>query len=315
MSVELRVKYSWSVARAVIVAILLGFALIRSANADGPDGTVFAGEPVKIAEGFGAIEGPAWDRAGTLYFSSLSDGRVYRWSEKEGARVFCQLEGRCNGLRFDKDGNLLICQPGARRLLRVTPEGKREVVVERHAGGRLNSPNDIWVAPDGGIYFTDPRYGKGGELEQDGPFVYYLAPGEKEPIAVIKGLQKPNGVVGTADGKTLFVGDPKEKKVYSYEIRENGAVAKRKLAADTKTDGLAVDDRGNLYTTGKTIRVYSPQAALVAEIEMPAGVSNITFGGENDQTLFCTSRAGIFAIAMNVRDGSDPFKVARDPQR
>lgn len=285
-------------------------ALIGSTSlAEGADLVVTAGKPVKLAEGFGAIEGPAWNRSGALYFSSLGDGKIYRWSKSGGAEVFQELEGRCNGLRFDADGNLLVCQPGARRVLRITKTGKQEIVVDRYGGGRLNSPNDIWIAPDVGIYFTDPRFGKGGDVEQEGPFVYYLPPGRKEPVAVIKDLEKPNGIVGTADGKKLFVADSKAQKIYAYTIKANGTVGDRKLAADTKSDGLAVDDQGNLYATGKSIRVYSPQAELIAEIEMPAGVSNITFGGEEGRTLFCTSRAGIFAIAMNVSDGSDPFRI------
>ena len=282
----------------------LTFILAASTSIALANSKLTAGKPVKLAEGFGAIEGPAWDGKGALYFSGLGDGKIYRWSESDGAKVFQQLEGGCNGLRFDADGNLFVCQPRARRVLRITPAGKQEVVVEHHNGGRLNSPNDIWVAPDGGIYFTDPRYGKGGDLEQDGAFVYYLPPGQKEPVAVIKNLGKPNGVVGTADGKKLYVADPKAKKVYSYDISKDGTVGSRKLAADSGSDGLAVDDRGNLYVTGKAIKVYSPQAKLVAQIEMPAGVSNLTFGGKDRQTLFCTSRAGIFAIPMNVRDGS-----------
>ncbi len=298
--------------RFAVLAVVL-FAL--SSLAGGADAPITAGMPVKLADGFGAIEGPAWDGKGALYFSSLGDGKIYRWSKARGVTLFKELEGGCNGLRFDGDGNLFVCQPRTRRVLRITPTGQHQVVVDRHDGGRLNSPNDIWVAPGGGIYFTDPRYGKAGDLEQDGLFVYYLPPGRSDPIAIIKDLKKPNGIVGTADGKKLFVADPKAKKVYCYYILADGTVRDRKLAADTGSDGLAVDDRGNLYVTGKAIKVYSPQAKLISQIEMPAGVSNLTFGGDDGRTLFCTSRAGIFAISINARDGSDPFVIVRDSQQ
>ncbi len=296
--------------RIAVLAVVL-FAL--SSLAGGADAPITAGMPVKLADGFGAIEGPAWDGKGALYFSSLGDGKIYRWSKARGVTLFKELEGGCNGLRFDGDGNLLVCQPRARRVLRITPTGQHQVVVDRHAGGRLNSPNDIWVAPGGGIYFTDPRYGKAGDLEQDGLFVYFLPPGRSNPVAVIKDLEKPNGIVGTADGKKLFVADPKARKVYSYNILADGTVGDRKLAADTGSDGLAVDDRGYLYVTGKAIKTYSPQAKVIAQIEMPAGVSNLTFGGDDGRTLFCTSRAGIFAIPMNVRDGSALFNGGQHP--
>jgi len=186
----------------LVISALALFPIPSSVGAD--DVAVTFGKPVKLGEGFGPIEGPAWDRKGALYFSSLSDGKIYRWSKEKGAVLFKQLEGGCNGLRFDAAGNLLVCQPRGRRVLRITPTGKHEVVVDRYKGGRLNSPNDIWIAPDGGVYFTDPRYGKGGELEQDGLYVFYLAPDGKTLVPMIKDLEKPNGIVGTADGKKLF---------------------------------------------------------------------------------------------------------------
>jgi gluconolactonase len=268
---------------------------------------VTPGEPVKLGEGFGAIEGPAWDRNSALYFSGLSDGKIYRWTKQTGVKVRYTLAGGCNGLRFDRKGNLLVCQPRARRILRITPKGERQVVVDRYKGARLNSPNDIWVASNGGIYFTDPRYGKGGDLELEGQYVFYLPPGAKEPVPVIKDLKKPNGIVGTADGKKLFVADPKAKQVYAYTIKSDGTVVDRKIAANTGSDGLAVDHLGNLYVTGKAIEVYSTAAKKIASIDVPRGVSNLTFGGAGGRTLFFTSRAGVFSIPMNVRDGSDPF--------
>ena len=297
----------------LVISALALFPLPSSVGAD--DVAVTFGTPVKLGEGFGPIEGPAWDRKGALYFSSLSDGKIYRWSKEKGAVLFKQLEGGCNGLRFDAAGNLLVCQPRGRRVLRITPTGKHEVVVDRYKGGRLNSPNDIWIAPDGGVYFTDPRYGKGGELEQDGLYVFYLAPDGKTLVPMIKDLEKPNGIVGTADGKKLFVADPKAKKVYSYIIGKNGTVANRKVVADRGCDGLTVDEHGNLYLSGKVVEAYSPQGKVLARLEPPAGVSNLTFGGEDGRTLFCTSRAGIFAITMNAQGGSDPFAVVRDSQQ
>ncbi|MEK6238151.1 MAG: SMP-30/gluconolactonase/LRE family protein, partial [Planctomycetales bacterium] len=146
----MRAKNHVSIARFAVLAYVL---LAAASFASGADSALTAGKPVKIADGFGAIEGPAWDRKGTLYFSSLGDGKIHRWSKAGGATLFQELEGGCNGLRFDGNGNLLVCQPRARRVLRITPTGRREIVVDRHEGGRLNSPNDLWVAPDGGTYF------------------------------------------------------------------------------------------------------------------------------------------------------------------
>lgn len=268
-----------------------------------PDGA----EVKKLGDGFKFTEGPAWDRKGALYFSDIPTSTIHRWTEKDGVTVFKKIEGSTNGLWFDREGNLLSCQPNGRAVVRVTPQGDVSIVADTYEGKKLNSPNDIWMTPQGGIYFTDPRYGSMDDLQQDGFHVYYIPPGEKEVRRVLDDLKKPNGVVGTADGKKLYVTDPGAGKTYVYTIQPDGSLTDRKLAAPVGSDGLTVDERGNLYVTGKTVRIYSPEAKLVDQIELPEVAANLTFGGPDDKTLFFTARTGLYSIQMNVAGAADPF--------
>ena len=262
----------------------------------------------RLAQSFQFTEGPAWDRKGTLYFSDIPNNTIHTWSEVKGVGVFQKLEGSANGLWFDKKGNLYVCQPAGRAVLRITPAGKQTVIAETYQGKKLNSPNDLWMAPNGGLYFTDPRYGQMDDLEQDGFHVYYVPP-ERDGGSlrrILSDLKKPNGVVGTADGKKLYVADPGANTTYVYDINEDGSLTNRKVAAPAGSDGLTLDERGNLYITGKTIRIYSPEAKVVGEIEVPEAASNLTFGGEDGKTLFITARRGLYAVKLNVKGGADP---------
>lgn len=311
----------------VVPSCLAGWLALASGVLFAQDPVVPPGAEVKrLAGGFQFTEGPAWDRKDTLYFSDIPKQTIYAWSEVKGALPFKKLEGSCNGLWFDKNGELLVCQPTGRAVLRLTAEDKlqvtnkdKEVVLaDSYQGKKLNSPNDLWMDPKGGLYFTDPRYGQMDDLEQDGFHVYYLPPKEAGGSLrrILSDLKKPNGVVGTADGKRLFVADPGANVTYVYEIKEDGSLSNRRVAAPAGSDGLTVDDRGNLYITGKTIRIYSPEAKVVGEIELPEVASNLTFGGPEGKTLFITARTSLYAVTLNVKGGSDPFaKKNEDDKR
>jgi gluconolactonase len=287
-------------------SVLALWALVSVAAADEP--VVPADARVqKRGEGFRFVEGPAWDRKEAVYFSDVRTQTIHRWTEKEGVKIFKKLEGGCNGLRFDGEGNLLVCQPAGRRVLRISPDGKETVVADSYEKKKLNSPNDLWVAPNGGIYFTDPRYGSMDNLQQDGFHVYYLPPRGGQIRRVTSDLKKPNGVVGSADGKKLYVADPGANTTYVYTIQADGSLSDRQIAARSGSDGLTLDERGNLYITGRTIRIYSPKGTVVGQIPLPEVASNLTFGGADRRTLFITARTGFYAIKLNVRGGSDPF--------
>ena len=190
---------------------------------------------------------------------------------------------------------------GSRRLTSIAPDGTATVLADSYQGKKLNSPNDLWVDPKGGVYFSDPRYGQDMQIEQDGFHVYYLPPGGKELVRVIGDLVKPNGVLGTADGKLLYVADAGDGKTYVYKIQPDGSLTDRKLAAPVGADGMTLDEKGNLYLARNAVQVYSRAGEPVTQIAVPEAPANVCFGGKDRKTLFITARKGLYAIKMNVR--------------
>jgi len=255
----------------------------------------------RLADGFAFTEGPARDGAGNIYFTDIPNARIHKWSLDGKLSTFRENSGGANGLFFDKAGNLVACEGGNRRVTAIAPDGKVTVLADSYGGKKLNSPNDLWVDPQGGVYFSDPRYGNEQGLEQDGFHVYYLPPGRKLLLRVTDNLVKPNGVVGTADGKLLYVTDAGDGKTYVYRIREDGALTDRKLIAPVGADGMTLDEHGNLYLARNAVHVYSPEGQKLAEIQVPEAPSNVCFGGADRSRLFITARKGLYAIRMNVR--------------
>jgi gluconolactonase len=255
----------------------------------------------RLAGGFQFTEGPACDDSGNVFFSDIPNCRIHKWSDEGQLTTFRENSGRANGLFFDGQNNLVACEGGSRRLTSIAPDGKVTVLAEAFDGKKLNSPNDLWIHPNGGIYFTDPRYGKQDGIEQDGFHVYYLGPDRDALVRVIDDLQRPNGVVGTADGKVLYVTDEKGNKTYVYQIGPDGALKDRKLFVEKGSDGMTLDEKGNVYLTNKSVWVYGPDGTQVAEIPLPESAANVCFGGTERSTLFITARTGFYAVPMLVR--------------
>ncbi|MEK6247477.1 MAG: SMP-30/gluconolactonase/LRE family protein [Planctomycetales bacterium] len=256
---------------------------------------------VKLADGFEFTEGPAGDAKGNIYFTDIPNNRIHTWSAQGSLATFREDSGGANGLSFDHCGNLLICEGGNRRLTRLSMTGKVTVLADKFKGKKLNSPNDLWIDPCGGVYFTDPRYGSQENLEQDGFHVYYLPPNCGDLVRVIVNLVTPNGIIGTANGKLLYVADLGDGKTFVYRIQPDGSLSDRRQIAPEGSDGMALDERGNLYLTGSGIEVYSPQGKKIASIETPERPANITFGGTDGRTLYITATSGFYSLRMKVR--------------
>jgi gluconolactonase len=254
----------------------------------------------QLADGFSFTEGPACDAQGNIYFTDIPNGRIHKWSLDGKLSTFRENSGGANGLFFDRSGNLLACEGGNRRVTSITPDGQVTVLADSYEGKKLNSPNDLWIDPKGGVYFSDPRYGNQEGLEQDGFQVYYLPPDRDRLLRVIDNLVKPNGVVGTADGRLLYVADAGDGKTYVYRIHEDGSLADRKLIAPVGSDGMTLDERGNLYLARNAVHVYSPDGRKLIEIDVPEAPSNVCFGGADRRTLFITARKGLYSIRMKV---------------
>ncbi len=285
----------------LLVATVFCIGLAPQA-APAADELIAAGATVeKLADGFMFTEGPACDKDGNIYFSDIPNERIHKWSLDGKLSTYRENSGRANGLYFDSDGNLLACEGGNRQLTCISPDGKATVLADRFDGKRLNSPNDLWIDPQGGIYFSDPRYGGDDGLELDGFYVFYLAPDRKRLICVLDDLVKPNGVIGTKDGKLLYVADAGDSKTYVYRIQADGTLTDRRLIAPVGSDGMTLDQRGNLYLTRGVVHIYGPSGEKLAEIQVPEAPANICFGGKDRKTLFITARKGLYSLQMNVR--------------
>jgi gluconolactonase len=265
-------------------------------------------EVKKMAGNFKFTEGPVGDGVGDVYFSDIPNNRILKWSLDGKLSTFLENSGGANGLYFDQDGNLLACQGGERRLVSISPKGQVTVLADRFDGKKFNSPNDLWVDPKGGVYFSDPIYGSKEGKEQGGEHVYYLTPDRKKVIRVTGDLVRPNGLIGTPDGKTLYVADHGAGKTYVYQIEEDGTLSGKEIFAPEGSDGMTIDNRGNVYLTTKVVAIYNPKGRKIEEIEVPEPPANATFAGADDRTLFITARTSLYAVDMRVKGVSTPVR-------
>ena len=187
-----------------------------------------------------------------------------------------------------------------RRVTALDKEGNLSVLAEYFQGNRFNSPNDLWLDPQGGVYFTDPRYGESADRELEGEDVFYISPDRQQVLKVIDDLVRPNGIVGTIDGTRVYVADHGVGRTYIYQRNEDGSLTDKRLFIEQGADGITLDELGNLYLTGSDITVVNPNGSPIGSIALPETPSNLTFGGPNGNTLFITARTSLYALEMTV---------------
>ena len=259
----------------------------------------------KLTNGFSFTEGPACDAEGNIFFTDQPNDRILEWSTEGKLSTFMQPCGRANGLSFDRKGNLWACADETNALWRISPNKKIAVAVSDYQGKLFNGPNDVWIRPNGGLYFTDPYYKrpywKRGPKEQ-GEHVYFLSEDEKKLIRVIDDLKQPNGIIGTPDGKTLYVADIGAGKTYRYRINADGSLAGKKLFCELGSDGMTIDNQGNLYLTGKGVSVFDSDGKKSEQIDVPEQwTANVCFGGKDRGLLFITASKSIYGLKMKVK--------------
>jgi len=221
--------------------------------------------------------------------------------------TFLQPCGRSNGLFFDKEGNLYACADANNELWKIDPKGNVTILVKDYKGKKLNGPNDLWLDPKGGIYFTDPLYKRDywtrdPAMQQEGQYVYYLTPDGKTLTRVATDLVQPNGIVGTPDGKLLYVADIGAGKTYRYKINPDATLAEKTLLCSMGSDGMTLDAEGNVYLTGKGVTVFNPEGKQIEQIPIPEGwTANVCFGGRDRDTLFITAMDSLYAVKTRVR--------------
>jgi gluconolactonase len=260
----------------------------------------------KIADGFQFTEGGARDADGNIYFTDIPKNRIHKWNYKTNQISTFKEDSRgANGCWIDGKGNLIVCEHGGRGIYQISKAGKRTTVINEYEGKKLNSPNDLWLDKRGGIYFSDPRYGRTrDDMEQDGEHVYYLTPNREKIIRVADDLVRPNGIVGTQDGRYLYVADQGDGKTWKYSIRKDGTLRNKKLFVEEGSDGVTLDHTGNLYLTSSAVHVYNSNGTLIEEIETAKPPSNVVFGGENGDILFITARDSVYFIRTKVNGAS-----------
>ncbi|MDR6564251.1 MULTISPECIES: SMP-30/gluconolactonase/LRE family protein [unclassified Arcicella] len=261
---------------------------------------------VQVSKQFTFTEGPAVDKKGNIYFTDQPNDKIWKYSTDGKLTLFMEKSGRSNGLYFDKKGNIISCADEHNELWAINLKGEKTVLLDNIKGHKANGPNDLWIDAKGGIYFTDPYYQRDYWTRQkpdiDKQNVYYLAKGATQPIEVDADLKRPNGIVGTPDGKYLYVADIGDSKTYRYEIQADGTLANRQLFAPMGSDGMTLDNQGNLYITGKGVTIYNPQGIKLGNIPVPSNwVGNICFGGKDRKTLFITASESVYTLQMQVK--------------
>lgn len=259
-----------------------------------------------VSSQFSFTEGPASNKKGDVYFTDQPNNKIWKYSSDGKLSVFLDKSGRSNGLYFDKRGNLIACADEKNELWSISPKRKITVLLDNFEGKKLNGPNDLWVHPAGQIYFTDPYYQrpywerKSPELTKQN--LYWLPKGKKQALVADSNLVQPNGIIGTRDGKSLYVADIRAGKTYRYSIAENGTLLNRTLFVEQGSDGMTIDNQGNVYLTGKGVTVYNPSGEKILQIDVPAKwTANVCFGGKQKNILFITASESLYTLQMQVK--------------
>jgi gluconolactonase len=259
----------------------------------------------KAGGGYKFTEGPSVAPDGKVFFTDQPNDKIDIWKEDGTIITFMQPSERSNGTFFNKKGELVACADLHNRLVAITMDKQMHTLVENYNGQPLNAPNDLWIAPNGGIYISDPYYHRdywepGRKELQDVRGVYYLNP-EGKLIRVIADYKQPNGLIGTPDGKTLYVSDINDGKIWKYTINADGTLSNKTLFAPEGSDGMTIDNNGNVYLTNKVVSVFNPEGENIARIEIPEQPSNVCFGGKKRNILFITARTSVYTLKMKVK--------------
>jgi len=259
----------------------------------------------KLAGGFAFTEGATCDAQGNVFFVDQPNNRIEKWSTDGKLSTFLQPSGHANGMMFDAHGQLIACADEHNELWAIAPDQTCTVLVTNFQGKYLNGPNDVWIAPDGSMYLTDPFYRRTWWDHQTKALpwegVFYLAPDRHTLTPVITDFKRPNGITGTPDGKTLYVSDINGGKTWRYDIQPGGGLTNKTLFCALGSDGMTIDDHGHLYLTGHGVSVFDHMGTKVEHLAVPENwVGNLCFGGPDRRTLFLTATHSLYSIRMSV---------------
>jgi gluconolactonase len=265
----------------------------------------------KLATGFLFTEGPLWHPAGRyLLFSDMPGDTLRKWSAHEGVSIFRKPCAQSNGLAWDGQGRLIVCEHATSQLTRTEADGTSTVLASHHAGKELNSPNDVVVRSDGAIYFSDPTYGRKEHFGRPRPTeldfrgVYRVAP--DGTLALMAGdFGQPNGLCFSLDESRLYVNDTDRQHIRLFDVRADGTLANSRVWAETKgegagaPDGMKIDSAGNVYCCGPGgIHVFAPDATCLGVIRVPEYTANFCFGDDDRRSLYVTASTSIYRLRV-----------------
>ncbi|HSV14130.1 MAG TPA: SMP-30/gluconolactonase/LRE family protein [Tepidisphaeraceae bacterium] len=273
------------------------------------------GEQVQLVSAdFNFTEGPAADAAGNVYFTDQPNDRILKWDAASGKiSTFLQPCGRSNGMSFDAAGNLISCADEHNELWSIAPDGSHIVILKDLGGKLLNGPNDIWIRPtDGAIYLTDPLYKRkwwtrDPAMQQPSRAVIYISPDRKTVRRAAEDFKQPNGIIGTPDGRRLYVSDIDARQTFVYDIADDGQLTNKRPFCAMGSDGMTIDDQGNVYLSNKGVSVFNPSGSLIDHIDIKQPwTANVCFGGADRQTLFITASKAVYTLRTRVKGVGSP---------
>jgi gluconolactonase len=270
------------------------------------------------------VEGPAYVPAGRyLVWNDIPNDRMLRWDETTGTvGVFRSPSGYANGNTVDREGRLVTCEQGNRRVTRTEHDGTLTVLADRYRGARLNSPNDVVVASDGSIWFTDPSYGIDSdyegvraETELDGCHVYRIHPGSGDVVKVADDFVRPNGLAFSFDESLLYVVDTRRNHLRSFTVLPDGRLDGGEVLAECSAgvfDGIRLDTAGRIWAAaGDGVHCFAVDGTLIGKLRLPEVCSNLTFGGLRRNWLVVTASTSVYAIRMNINGATRPDRMGR----
>lgn len=264
--------------------------------------------PKLISRQFSFTEGASTDKAGNVFFTDQPNNKIWKYDTDGKLSVFMDKTNRSNGTYFDAKGNLISCADESNELIKISTSKKITVLLKNYNGHTFNGPNDCWVNSSGDIYFTDPYYKRDywKRTKPDsllgGQFLYLLKNKKTNAVRIDSALTQPNGIVGTPNGKYLYVADFGVSKTYRYDINKDGSINNRQEFIQQASDGMTLDEKGNLYITGNGVTVFNKEGNKIAHIDIPEKwTANICFGGKNKDVLFITASEAVYTLEMNVK--------------
>jgi gluconolactonase len=281
----------------------------------------------QLGTGFNFTEGPLWNPEGFLLFSDMPGDVRRRWDEQGGVREVANPSNKGNGMTFDLDGRLIVCEHVTSSVVRMDPDGTgagREVLASHYGDKELNSPNDVVVKSDGTIYFTDPTYGRwpgfGIEREQELDFqgLYRIPAGGGDPELLVDDFAQPNGLCFTADERLLYVNDTDRAHIRVFEVDDDGRPVNGRVLADNigtasleagdLVDGMKLDERGNIWVTGPGgVCVFDSDGEHLGTVAVPEPVGNVNWGGPDWRWLFICASTSLYRLRCAVAGNRLPY--------